>query len=149
LSRINLALIHRSLESRFATAFFGVLAADGTLSYCNAGHNSPMLIGKRGVRRLEEGGVILGMFEDVTYEDGMARLDPGDIIVVFSDGVSEALSVTDEEFGEKRLQQLIERNPDASPQEMLDQVLAAVRDFTRGAVQNDDVTALVVRYVGT
>jgi serine phosphatase RsbU (regulator of sigma subunit) len=149
LARINMALIHRSLESRFATAFFGVLGADGTLTYCNAGHNPPMLIGARGMRRLEEGGLILGMFEDVAYEQGTVELDPGDIIVVFSDGVSEALNLQNEEFGEKRLQTVIERDLGVGPQDMLEQLLEAVRDFTKGAVQNDDVTALVVRYAGT
>ena len=148
LARINLALIHRSLESRFATAFFGVLDAQGTLTYCNAGHNAPMLVGRSGMRRLEEGGLILGMFEDVTYEQGSVQLDPGDTIVVFSDGVSEALSADNEEFGEPRLQRLVENNLSAGPQEMLEELLEAVRDFTTGAVQNDDVTALVVRYAG-
>jgi sigma-B regulation protein RsbU (phosphoserine phosphatase) len=88
------------------------------------------------------------MFEDVTYEQGTVQLDAGDIIVVFSDGVSEALSVQNEEFGEARLQEVIERDLNAGPQEMLELLLEAVRNFTRGAVQNDDVTALVVRYVG-
>jgi sigma-B regulation protein RsbU (phosphoserine phosphatase) len=148
LARINLALIHRSLESRFATAFFGVLDARGTLTYCNAGHNAPMLIGKRGMRRLEEGGLILGVFEDVAYEQATVQLDAGDIIVVFSDGVSEALSAQNEEFGEPRLQQVIEKDLAAGPQEMLEDLLEAVRHFTTGAVQNDDVTALVVRYAG-
>lgn len=148
LSRINLALIHRSIESRFATAFFGVLAADGTLIYCNAGHNPPLLVGKRGVQRLEEGGLILGMFEQVTYDQGTVQLDPGDILVVFSDGVSEALSADGEEFGESRLQEVISRDLGAGPQVMLERLLEAVRDFTRGAAQNDDVTAMVVRYAG-
>jgi phosphoserine phosphatase RsbU/P len=149
LARINLALIHRSLESRFATAFFGVLDTQGTLTYCNAGHNAPMLIGRSGMRRLEEGGLILGIFENVTYEQGTVRLEPGDTIVVFSDGVSEALSAQNEEFGEPRLQRLVEKNLSAGPQEMLEHLLEAVRDFTTGAVQNDDVTALVVRYAGS
>ena len=148
LSRINLALIHRSLESRFATAFFGVLSPDGSLSYCNAGHNPPMLIGRRGVRRLEEGGLILGVFEEVTYDQGQVTLDPGDVIVVFSDGVSEALSAENEEFGEARLQGLLDHDFAVEPEVMLDRVLEAVRVFTRGAVQNDDVTAMVVRYSG-
>jgi serine phosphatase RsbU (regulator of sigma subunit) len=148
LARINTALIHRSLESRFATAFFGVLDVNGTLTYCNAGHNAPMLIGKRGMRRLEEGGLILGIFEDVTYEQGTVHLERGDTIVVFSDGVSEALSAANEEFGEPRLQQVIEKDLSVGPQEILEHLLEAVRDFTTGAVQNDDVTALVVRYAG-
>jgi sigma-B regulation protein RsbU (phosphoserine phosphatase) len=149
LSRINVALIHRSLESRFATAFFGVLSPDGALTYCNAGHNPPMLIGRRGVRRLEEGGLILGMFDHVTYDQGEVRLDPGDIIVVFSDGVSEALSAAGDEFGEPRLQEVVQRDFHADPQVLLERVLEAVRDFTKGAVQNDDVTAMIVRYSGT
>src|SRR5918995_495896 len=69
-ARVNIALIHRSIESRFATIFFGVLDPQGSLTYCNAGHNAPLLIGKRGVRRLEEGGLIVGMFEHATYEQG-------------------------------------------------------------------------------
>jgi sigma-B regulation protein RsbU (phosphoserine phosphatase) len=148
LAKINMSLIHRSLESRFATAFFGVLSPDGLLTYCNAGHNPPMLIGAKGVRRLEEGGLILGMFEHVDYDQGTARLDPGDTILVFSDGVSEALSASNEEFGEPRLQTLVSSHLNDHPDAMLERVLDAVREFTTGAVQNDDVTALVVRYTG-
>jgi phosphoserine phosphatase RsbU/P len=148
LSRINMALIHRSLESRFATAFFGVLTPEGLLTYCNAGHNAPMLVGPRGVRRLEEGGLILGMFDHVDYDQGTAHLEPGEIILVFSDGVSEALSASNEEFGEPRLQALVSENLGDSPDATLERVLDAVREFTTGAVQNDDVTALVVRYTG-
>ena len=148
LAKINMSLIHRSLESRFATAFFGVLSPDGLLTYCNAGHNPPMLIGARGVRRLEEGGLILGMFEHVDYDQGTARLDAGDTILVFSDGVSEALSASNEEFGEPRLQSLVSMHLGDHPDAMLERVLDAVREFTTGAVQNDDVTALVVRYTG-
>lgn len=148
LGRINLALIHRSIESRFATAFFGVLGPDGGLTYCNAGHNPPFLIGRRGVRRLEEGGLILGMFEHATYEQETVALDPGDVVVVFSDGVSEALSAAGEEFGEWRLQEVVAANLAAGPEELLERLLEAVREFTTGAVQNDDVTALVVRYSG-
>ena len=147
-SRVNIALIHRSIESRFATIFFGVLAVDGRLTYCNAGHNAPLLIGRRGVRRLEEGGLIVGMFEHATYEQETVQLDPGDILVVFSDGVSEALSAVNEEFGEHRLQEVISANSDVGPDVMLDNVLDAVRAFTKGAVQNDDVTAMIVRYTG-
>jgi len=148
LSRINAALLHRSLESRFATAFFGVLSPNGQLSYCNAGHNPPMLIGRRGVLRLEEGGLILGMFDHISYDQGSAQLDPGDIIVVFSDGVSEALSASGEEFGETRLQGVLQQDLRVDPEEMLERVLEAVRVFTKGAAQNDDVTALIVRYSG-
>jgi sigma-B regulation protein RsbU (phosphoserine phosphatase) len=148
LARINRALIHRSIESRFATAFFGVLGADGRLTYCNAGHNPPLLFGKNGVRRLEVGGLILGMFEHAAYDQEAVQLAAGDILVVFSDGVSEALNVAGEEFGEERIKEVVERSRSGGSDVILERILAAVRDFTRGAVQSDDVTALVVRYGG-
>jgi sigma-B regulation protein RsbU (phosphoserine phosphatase) len=130
------------------TIFFGVLDKEGRLTYCNAGHNAPLLVGKRGVRRLEEGGLIVGMFEHAIYEQETVQLDPGDVVIVFSDGVSEALSAANEEFGEARLQALVSGHAQDSPDVTLEHVLDAVREFTRGAVQNDDVTALVVRYTG-
>jgi sigma-B regulation protein RsbU (phosphoserine phosphatase) len=148
LTRINLALIHRSIESRFATAFFGVIASDGRLTYSNAGHNPPLLFSRSGVQRLEEGGLILGMFPQASYDQETVGLRPGDLIVVFSDGVSEALSATGEEFGEDRIKDVIGRDVSVGPEVLLERLLAAVRDFTRGAVQNDDVTALVVQYGG-
>ena len=148
-SRLNMALIHRAIESRFATVFFGVLDRDGRLTYCNAGHNAPFLIGRRGVRRLEEGGLIVGMFEHATYEEETVQLDPGDIVVVVSDGVSEALSAAGEEFGDTRLQAAVMPHTGASPDVILERLLAGVREFTKGAVQNDDVTALVVKFVGS
>jgi sigma-B regulation protein RsbU (phosphoserine phosphatase) len=89
------------------------------------------------------------MFDHITYDQGEVRLDPGDIIVVFSDGVSEALSAAGDEFGEPRLQEVVQRDFHADPQVLLERVLEAVRDFTKGAVQNDDVTAMIVRYSGT
>ena len=148
MARINTTLIHRSLESRFATAFFGVLAPDGTLTYSNAGHNPPLLFGRNGIRRLEEGGMILGMFDHVWYDQEQLQLERGDVIVVFSDGVSEAMSASGEEFGEERIRAVIGGDLAAGPDVMVERLFEAVRDFTRGAVQNDDVTALVVRYGG-
>jgi phosphoserine phosphatase RsbU/P len=148
LSRVNMALIHRAIESRFATVFFGVLDADGRLTYCNAGHNAPFLIGRTGIRRLEEGGLIVGMFEHASYEQETVALEPGDIIVVVSDGVSEALSAAGDEFGDERLQAAVTPYTVEGPDAILERLLAAVREFTTGAVQNDDVTALVVKYTG-
>jgi serine phosphatase RsbU (regulator of sigma subunit)/pSer/pThr/pTyr-binding forkhead associated (FHA) protein len=148
LSRINMALIRRSIEARFATIFFAVLDCSGRLTYCNAGHNAPLLIGQHGVRRLEEGGLIVGMFELAEYAQETVQLDPGDTVVVFSDGVSEALSATGEEFGEQRLQRVVLECMADGPNATLEGMLDGVREFTRGAAQNDDVTALVVRYTG-
>ena len=148
LSRVNQALIRRSVESRFATAFYAVLTTDGRLTYCNAGHNPPLLIRANGMERLETGGLILGLFEHATFEEETIRVAPGDILVIFSDGVTEALSLSGEEYGEDRLLECATRFREKSVPDLLDAILASVRQFTIGAVQSDDVTALVLRYVG-
>ncbi len=74
------------------------------------------------------------------------QLTPGDWLVVFSDGVSEALSVTGEEYGEGRILSLVQANESVEPQKLLDQLFADVREFARGAPQNDDITVMVLRY---
>jgi sigma-B regulation protein RsbU (phosphoserine phosphatase) len=148
LSRVNQALIRRSVESRFATALYAVLERGGNLTYCNAGHNPPLLWRKRDVTRLDKGGLILGLFEHAVFEEETVKLEPGDLLVAFSDGVTEALSAAGEEYGEPRLLECVEANREKSVPDLLDAILASVRAFTVGAVQSDDVTALVVRYVG-
>ncbi len=148
LSRVNQALIRRSVESRFATAFYAVLTPGGKLTYCNAGHNPPLLIRAGGVERLETGGLILGLFEHATFEEETVDVTPGDILVTFSDGVTEALSLSGEEYGEERLLECATEFREKSVPDLLDGILASVRQFTAGAVQSDDVTALVLRYVG-
>ena len=148
LSRVNQALIRRSVESRFATAFYAVLSKSGQLTYCNAGHNPPLLLRRDSVERLEKGGLILGLFEHATFEEDTISVAPGDILITFSDGVTEALSASGEEYGEERLLACAEANRDKPTPELLEAVLASVRAFTIGAVQSDDVTALVLRYVG-
>jgi sigma-B regulation protein RsbU (phosphoserine phosphatase) len=148
LARVNIALIRRAIESRFATALYAIIGPNGELSYCNAGHNPPMVFGRNGVERLEKGGLILGLFEHATFEEGSATLEPGDLLVAFSDGVTEALSTEGEEYGEQRLLDCVQANREQSPPELLDSIFASVREFTAGAVQSDDVTALVLRYDG-
>ncbi len=146
MAHVNRRLIRRAIQSRFATVMYGVLAPDGRLTYCNAGHNPPILIGRSGVRRLETGGLILGLFPHAIYEEETLQLEDGDMLVVFSDGVTEALNTAGEEFGEERLLPCIEGYRSSPPEMLLDRILAAVRTFAASAAQNDDVTALVLRY---
>jgi sigma-B regulation protein RsbU (phosphoserine phosphatase) len=105
-----------------------------------------VLIGRAGVRRLETGGLILGLFPQATYEQETVALEPGDLLVIFSDGVTEALNGAGEEFGEDRLLACLDANRQCRPAELLDRLLSAVRTFASGAAQHDDVTALVLRY---
>jgi sigma-B regulation protein RsbU (phosphoserine phosphatase) len=146
IARVNLALYKRGIESRFVTLMYGSLEADGRLTYCNAGHNPPLVISKGGVRRLEAGGPIVGLFEGATFEEETVILSPGDWLIVFSDGVSEALSADGEEYGEARILATANTHAEVPPQELLQAIFADVRAFTKGAPQSDDITALVLRY---
>ena len=149
LSRVNQALIRRAIESRFCTAFYACVSPDGSLTYCNAGHNPPMVFTANGVTRLEKGGLILGLFEHATFEEDTISLAAGDLLITFSDGVTEAMSASGEEYGEDRLMACVEANRQRSTRELIDAIFASVRLFSVGAVQSDDVTALVVRYEGS
>jgi serine phosphatase RsbU (regulator of sigma subunit)/pSer/pThr/pTyr-binding forkhead associated (FHA) protein len=148
ISRVNLALYRRGIESRFVTLMYGALYPDGRLVYCNAGHNPPLVIGKNGFRRLERGGPIVGLFEGASYEEETVQLTPGDWLVVYSDGVSEALSATGEEYGEARLLECVQANEGVEPQALLTALFRDVSDFARGAAQSDDITAMVLRFRG-
>ncbi len=145
-SRVNLALYRRGIESRFVTLMYGALYPDGRLQYCNAGHNPPLVVGPTDFRRLERGGPIVGLFEGATYEEETVTLTVGDWLIVYSDGVSEALSAEGEEYGESRILTCVRKNLDMEPQALLESLFADVRDFARGAAQSDDITAMVLRF---
>ena len=148
-TRINDVLMRRALESRFVTLLYGVLAPDGQLTYCNAGHNPPLLLGGDGVRRLDKGGTLLGLFDDATFEEECVRLRPGDTLTVFSDGISEALNGAGEEFGDVRILDCVSAIPPwTDPRIVIDTLFSRVREFTVGEPQSDDMTTLVVRYRG-
>jgi serine phosphatase RsbU (regulator of sigma subunit)/predicted ester cyclase len=147
-ARINRELARRSVDARFATVFHGALSPDGRLTYCNAGHNTPFVVGESGVRRLEVGGVPTGLFPDADFSEDVVLLGPRDVVVVFSDGVAEALDRDGKEFGEDRLLSAVKSNPSTSAADLLNQIMSSVREFTLGAEQQDDITALVIRYEG-
>jgi len=148
MTRLNHGLFRRAIEARFLTSFYGMLSADGALMYSNAGHNAPMVISPTGVRRLETGGVVLGLFEHAAFDEETVQLQPGDLIVSFSDGVSEAMNEQGEEFTDDRLIKSVSALRDKPPQQVLDALFADVRTFCGDATQSDDITAVLVRYNG-
>lgn len=149
-ARLNDALLRRAIDSRFVTVLHANLSCDGRLSYCNAGHNPPLLFGPNGFRhRLESGGPIVGAFDGVTFDEETLQLDPGDTLIVFSDGVSEAQNPNSEEFGEDRLMSCLESNRDLPVSNLLECILEDVQKFRADADQSDDVTVFVLRYMPT
>jgi serine phosphatase RsbU (regulator of sigma subunit) len=148
ITRLNHGLFRRAIESRFLTSFYGMLSPDGEFTYCNAGHNAPVLVSASGVRRLDTGGVVLGLFDHAAFDEETLMLQPGDLIVAFSDGVTEAMNDAGDEFTDERLLACVETNRGKSPDEVLSALLADVRTFCADATQSDDVTAVLVRYMG-
>lgn len=148
LRTVNAGLTRRAVEAKYATLFYAVLTPRGQLTYCNAGHNPPALVGPGGLRKLKAGSVPVGMFEDAHYADQKEQLQPGDVLTIYSDGVTEALDVHGEEFGEDRLVALIEQHRSETASVIMNRVVEAVQSFARGVAQHDDVTVLILKYVG-
>src|SRR5262249_48210870 len=147
IERGNMALARRAIEARFATMFFGVVAGDGRVRYCNAGHNPPAIVGESGCRRLDTGGLMVGAFKDAVFEEGAVRLARGDTLFVFSDGITEASDRGGDEFGDERLIATVADANDLELPALVDAVFDRVRAFTGDAPQGDDMTALALRYV--
>jgi sigma-B regulation protein RsbU (phosphoserine phosphatase) len=131
--------------SKFATFFYGEWnAAERRLSYVNAGHNSPILLGSLNGRQLYEGGVPLGVFACSEFQTAEVTLQPDDLLVLYSDGITEAVSRSGEEFGEQRLQAAIEERSERTLADIQSGVLEAVRAWS-GEEPEDDMTLLMVR----
>jgi sigma-B regulation protein RsbU (phosphoserine phosphatase) len=146
-ARINDVIYQNTSPDKFITAFFGLLdAASGTFTYVNAGHNPPLLFGRDGVSPLDRGGVILGIMPSfLPYEVGSIELRQGDLLVLYTDGVSEALNVEREEYGEERLRALFESDRECSAAGAIERLREDVLAFTSGAPQSDDITILSLR----
>jgi sigma-B regulation protein RsbU (phosphoserine phosphatase) len=148
MARLNQALLRRAIEARFATMCYGVALTSGEFRYCNAGQEPPLVIAKNGIRWLETGGPVLGLLPSAKYEYATEQLEPGDLVVLCSDGVTEARNVANDEFGRDRLLESVRHLHGAKPDTALDQLLSAVNQFSRGAPQADDITAMVFRFLG-
>ncbi len=149
-ARLNSLLCGKTSRERFVSLFWSYFSADtGVLRYINAGHWPPLLM--RGgaqleeVLRLEEGGPVLGVLPGAVYHQAAVTIQPGDLLVVFSDGILEASDSRHQEFGEERIIAAVERNWTKSPAEICRAILADVRSFIGGEAAQDDQTLLVAR----
>lgn len=148
-ARMNRFVYGSTGNNKYATFFYAQLE-DGArrLRYINAGHNPPYLTRRtvEGVETIElsTGGTVLGLFPDVAYEDAAVELRPGDLLVVYTDGVTEALDVHGEEFGEERLKRLLNESLGVAADEVAATLAAALRHWIAGTEQYDDLTFIVV-----
>ena len=147
IKRTNRDLHEHIATDKFVTLFLGVLDTENhTLAFVNAGQEPPYLVSESSsLRRLEAGGIPLGMLEEFPYVEDMVHINPGDIVVISSDGVSEAMNAAEEQFGENRLTTAIVTDRRMSASDLLDHIIAAVQQHVGAASQSDDITAVVVR----
>jgi sigma-B regulation protein RsbU (phosphoserine phosphatase) len=147
LARSNKLLYHSTSAEKFATLFYANLdTKNHFLSYSNAGHDFPFLFsGTDALRRLKSGGIMLGAFEDFSFDEETVPLKPGDLLVISSDGISEAMNSDLELFGEERLQAIIASHRSDSPNEIIDNIIAAVKVHAGSHPQSDDMTLIVVK----
>lgn len=145
-SKLN-QFLHRSTGfNSYATFFYAQLdEANGRLSYVNAGHNPPYLLRAAEVEELTTGGMVVGLFAQAQYEEAQVALHSADVLVMFTDGVTEALNEAEEEYGEERLKQLLQGLAHLPAGEMAARITAELRTWIGHAIQHDDLTFLVVK----
>lgn len=146
----NQLICEDSKTCMFVTLFYAILDAKGmTLNYVNAGHNPPLLLKGESsdVTLLKAKGIALGVTDDVELQSVKIDLRPGDVLVLYTDGVTEAINNEEEEFGEERLLRVITENRSLPAQMILENILAAINEFAGSRPQHDDITIMVLRAV--
>ena len=148
IGRLNKAVSANCPDNRFITFFMGVIdPKTGEFVYTNAGHNPPVVVRADGEFETltGAGGVILGILPMASYQEARTTLNPGDVLVLFSDGVTEAADPSDDEYGEERLGALVARMKDRPSEEIVEAIHSTVAAFTQGAPAADDITVVVAR----
>lgn len=144
-TRVNAVIRHAALSGTFVTLFYGQLSEDGWLDYCNAGHELPLLVTAQGVRRLDVGGTVLGPIPTAQYDSARVRLETGDTLVLYTDGIPDRRDATGEFFGVERLERLVTGLQNQSASATVAAIIAAVDAFADGLPAPDDMTVVVVR----
>ena len=144
LEKLNRVVNHSALASKFISLFYMELESAGTIVYCNAGHNPPLLWDGTAFRELARGGMILGPNPSSQYERGYETLAEGSILVAYTDGIVEAVNQSDEAFGMDRLRAVIREQAWASARELVEAVFASVRRHSGGDTRDDDQTVVAV-----
>ncbi|HZO56860.1 MAG TPA: SpoIIE family protein phosphatase [Bryobacteraceae bacterium] len=146
MSNVNSLIYEASTSSRYATLFYAELdPATRRLDYVNAGHNPPLLVRGDTSIHLEAGGTVVGLLPRFPYQQGTISLQPGDVLVAFTDGISEAMNSADEEWGEEELLKAIRACQQLPAQEMIPVLLRNADAFVNGAPQHDDMTLVIVK----
>lgn len=147
MAKVNYLLWESIERNQFVTAFYAILdASNRTLAYTNAGHNPPLLIDSQGTMKfLDRGSLPLGMFRDTRYHEYYLTIEPNDLFVLYTDGVTEAASLSGEEFGRERLAQSVKAASHLSAKDLIAAVQKDVIEWTQGKGATDDITFFVIK----
>jgi serine phosphatase RsbU (regulator of sigma subunit) len=147
IGRINSTVCQNVTAGKYVTFFLARLEPEtGRITYVNAGHNPPLLARADGsLETLTEGGMVLGLFESVPYDEGTTVLGRGDVLVIYSDGVTETFTADEDEFGDARLAELVTRERGCGASALQQRILDAIESFAAGAKATDDRTLIVVK----
>ena len=140
-------LLQKSTDlSKFVTLFFGILDTEkNTFTYCNAGHNVPVFIQPGKKLLLDKGGIILSWIQNYEYDEEEISFEKGSTLVVFSDGVTEAMNEGEEQYGDNRLLNLIENESKLDSKQLANAILSDIKKFTKDVPQYDDITLLIIK----
>jgi len=143
----NDLLFHNTSPTKFATLFNGILNNEkNEITYTNAGHNNPFLIkSDNTIKRLDVGGVIVGIMPSVPYNEEVIQFEEGDLLVIFSDGITEAMNSEEEEYEEERFTKLLLKNKNKTSEELIDIIIDEVTQFCEGQPQMDDMTLIIIK----
>jgi serine phosphatase RsbU (regulator of sigma subunit) len=147
MSEINQYIYENSPPNKFLTLFYGELDPEtGTLTYSNGGHNNPFLSRSTGeVERLDRGGLPIGMMQGVPYQEASVQFESGDVLVIYSDGITESVDAQDEEFGEQRLIEVLKQNRSRSSSGIRDRIDEALSRFVGSMAPVDDMTLMIIK----
>jgi sigma-B regulation protein RsbU (phosphoserine phosphatase) len=147
LSRSNHLLFLSTSSEKFCTLFYGILDVQHhEFHFCNAGHDHPFLCSDSGVvKRLSTGGLMLGIFDNVPFEQEIVQIQQGDVIFAYSDGITEAVNVAQEQFSETRVAEILQQYHNESANVIAERMIDAVRTHANGYPQSDDLTMLIVK----
>ncbi|MBD3291178.1 SpoIIE family protein phosphatase [candidate division KSB1 bacterium] len=150
MTRVNNQITSTTSSEKFATFFYGVLDSDTlTFTYANAGHNFPILRKSTGETHfLKKSDLVIGIVKDTAYQDSRIHFEPGDVLVLYTDGITEAINLTNDEFGEQHLIEIINNTILNSAEELRNRIYESVQQFTTGRSQYDDMTLIVLRIMG-
>jgi len=151
MTRSNTLLLRSTDDEKFATLFYAILdTAQHRLQYSNAGHNDPFIFSPAlpAPQRLKTGGIMLGMLPDFPFQDDVMTLQENDLLLIYSDGVTEAADKNGEDFGEQKLQELVRENLSLPASELVDKIIHTVKTHAgKTPPREDDITVVVVKRV--